>query len=849
MFTSDDEKYLIRLLSKNQVLLFLGAGFSRGVVNKNNKTFPTGWELGEKIWEFLGYDGAYDATPLPEMYQAFINAGIKKNLKIEFLEKHLLSGKIPDNYKVIAKPYWYKIYTTNIDDVLSKVYAAEGKSIKELIYPKDEFSERDQSLETTQIVYLNGKLPCEPDEIIFSTQQYAKNQLSHQPLYGQFVYDYATLPTIFIGTDLNEPLFERYIEAREGRFGFRELRPKSFLISPQLSPVKVDNLKNNYNVHYIQGTTNDFFTWLNNILIELPEKIEILRNTFPNLLYYYDYAAIANVPRSSVREFAQSFNRVPKDFKIQQERSAFLLGASPRWNDIFSELDVPRSITKYIYDISEAYLEDKGLNIKTKVINIIGSAGSGKSTILKRLGHMLSQHGRTVFHCNSETLPRTSDIINVISQINDKVVLLFDNANNVLPQIASLLKEISSSVKHPPLIVMAIRSNYSDKLDSNLNPDYANIQSIEMPDLDDNEIGHLIEKLDKHNLLGILKGKPQEQKFYEFKVRAKKQILIAMKEATNGKSFGEIISNEFESISPEEAKILCICIALNTEHSYPNSKQDIVGFSTKPHLETLSYLDTVLKGTIMYVGNKDKFMLRHKILADYIIKYCADLNMLKEAYIRVLSVLAPELRKSFNSSRHFNLYKSLINHKVLYLRFREDISQARDVYNSITTFFHDDPQFWLQYGSLELEGKGGDLTLAENYLNQAESLAKPDYRYIQNAKCNLYYKLASSCEDVNKAKVFKDKADEMAVGLLLSHGKDDAHIYHICCGGRYNYITKWVKDREQKKSELDSLKGTIKTAIGFHPRDKKLDAVLQAVQKAYILLGLTGEFEDPALPH
>ncbi len=138
-----------------------------------------------KSWNFLGYDGNYDDddAALPPLYQDFIDTGIKRTEKINFLNQNLLSGEIPKSYDSICKPYWRKIYTINIDDVVQKVYSRNNKKLKELIYPKDEYKERDQSLEHTSIIHLHGKLPCNPEDIVFSTKQYAKANLTDQPLY------------------------------------------------------------------------------------------------------------------------------------------------------------------------------------------------------------------------------------------------------------------------------------------------------------------------------------------------------------------------------------------------------------------------------------------------------------------------------------------------------------------------------------------------------------------------------------------------------------------------------------------------------------------------------------------
>lgn len=837
MFSKDDEKYLVRLIGSNQVVLFLGSGFTSEALNRMGEPFPLGRDLSIKLWDFLGYRSDYDETKLPEMYQAFLSSPIKLDRKKEFLENTLLASTVEDVYLPLTCPFWYKIYTTNIDDILSITFKRARKRINEIKFPEDEYCERDQSLDSTLVVYLHGKLPSDPMNVIFSSQQYAVAQLRHQPLYSQFVYDYSIKPTIFLGTDLTEPLFERYIEEREGKFGYRELRPRSFIIVPSLSPVKIDNLRSNFNVHFVQGTTKDFLDWTKQILPELPDQLSILKRTFPNLVMLIENRKLEHISSKVLREFAHSFTQITARAQRSHERSAFLLGASPRMSDIHSEIDIPRSITKAVIENIEETLANANTSQRIKLFCIHGYAGSGKSTILQRLGLMLSQNGRIVFLSYSDFIPRSEDLVEVINSFEERIVILFDNARNILAQLPSLFLVINSNTTYPPIIILTIRSNYLDNLNFYIDPDIVDIVTFSIPDLDDNEINHLIQKLNQYNLLGILKGKSESERFRAFKIKANRQILIAMKEATRGMPFEEIIRDEYNSIAPEEARILSVCIALNTELGFSNTKQDLVGFSKASHIETLNYLERNLRGTIMWVENQSQFMLRHRVLADFFIRNCASLVILKEAYIRVLSVLAPELKRSHSPSRKFNLYKSLINHKVLYHRFSQRIDLAREVYESITDYFADDAHFWLQYGSLETEGEGGNLNLAENYLSQAESLA-PDYSYIQNAKCNLFYKLALVQENIDKAKEVKYKADTLGNTLLLTVGRNESHIYHIICGGRFHYIRKWITDISEKKEELKALKRTISTARTLHPRDKKLDEIFRVIQKAYLELGM-----------
>lgn len=835
MFSESDEKYLIRLLGKNKVVLFLGSGFSMIATNRNKENFPTGWVLSQKIWKFLDFPGDYDGSSLQELFQSFIH-NKKKSLseKNDFLNNNLLSDSIPEIYDAITIPYWYKIYTLNIDDIIDKTYKRNNKSIQTLKFPHDEFKERDQSLEKTQCVYLHGKLPCNPEDVIFSTKQYARATLKHQPLYSQFTFDYATTATIFIGTDLNEILFESYIESREGKDGHGELRPKSFIITPKLSPVKKENFKNIYNVHHIEGTTEDFLNWLKKIESELPTKDEVLKGTFPNLLQVNRFARLAHVSTSTVGEFASSFEIIPKDYIIKKERSGYLTGANPNWNDIFSDLDIPRTITNKTFDLINDSITRFKETDKQRMFTILGSAGSGKSTILKRLGLRLSQNGRTVFICNSDYIPKTEKIAEILSAIDEQVILIFDNAKNILKEIPYLTSAFSK-VRKPPIIILGLRMTYRHKLEFYLDPDLIDNTDIQIPNLDDEEINNLISKLEDNNLLGQLKGLSSERRFAEFKYKAKKQILVAMKETTKGKSFDEIIQDEFNEIEPYEAKLLCVCISLNTEQGFFNSVQDFVGFANVSYNEALNILKFNLNGIIVWNDLNTQFMIRHKILADFIIKNCSDLDILKEAYIRVLNVLAPELKKSLGGHiRKFNLYKALINHQNLYARFKEDINLARDVYDSVMESFNNDAHFWLQYGSLEMTGTGGNLEFAENYISQAESLA-PESNIIQNSKCNLYYKLSVSTSNFSMAFEYKKMADELSNELI--NRNDDPYIHHIHCLGNYLYVRKWVKSNEEKKEKYTELKKKINKAVSQYPRNRDIEFAHTLINRAYLHLG------------
>jgi hypothetical protein len=72
-----------------------------------------------------------------------------------------------------------------------------------------------------------------------------------------------------------------------------------------------------------------------------------------------------------------------------------------------------------------------------------------------------------------------------------------------------------------------------------------------MPDLNSDDCSRIIDNLAEFGFLGALQGKPRADQLREFLVRSRKQLLVAMKEATSGRGFDAIIADEYDSLSAD----------------------------------------------------------------------------------------------------------------------------------------------------------------------------------------------------------------------------------------------------------------------------------------------------------
>ncbi|UJR84202.1 hypothetical protein [Sandaracinus amylolyticus] len=127
MIGENDRAYLVDALVSNRAVLFLGAGFSMGATNKAGANIPNGGRLAESLWEFCEFKEPYNGTPLARMYDAALASAKGHDALSRFLDQHLAAADVPNWYDEIAKYYWYRIYTTNFDNVVEVAISEEQR--------------------------------------------------------------------------------------------------------------------------------------------------------------------------------------------------------------------------------------------------------------------------------------------------------------------------------------------------------------------------------------------------------------------------------------------------------------------------------------------------------------------------------------------------------------------------------------------------------------------------------------------------------------------------------------------------------------------------------------------------
>ncbi len=830
MLSDADQQLLRRVITRNACVLFLGAGFSSDAKNSLGTPLPGGWEIGRELWKWLGYDtgsATYDqaTSPLDKLFDVAKKKRGEAAL-VAFLRQGLQVAAYPEWYRKVAFPYWFRIYTTNVDNLMEKVYDDTRPIPLDVVNAIiHRYRDRDQTLSRLQYVKLNGWLEGGLEQLTFGARQYGARAGEYDPWYDHFVRDYATHATILVGTQLNEPLFWRALVSREPRSGAAtELRLRSFLVSPDISPVLIDSLSE-FNVVPVRTSAREFFEFLDTVIGAKPRYEDVIIHVNPQLAHYRELLTGDKRDAEAVKAFLTVCERVNVPDRPASYRSLFLLGASPTWQDIALALDAQREVTAE----AQAAIEASLTKPNGDTIVVTGHHGSGKSTLIMRAAVNLAAAGHLVFHAFGEDVPEPHVLARAVERIDQRLVLFIDDAEWISRSLDRYLAELSKICK-PPVLVLGIRANALHVLEEGSLPH----SEIWIRELTDRDIDAVIDVLERENKLGVKTGQPRQTIQQAFRDRAQKQLLVAMREVTTGREFDAIMAQEYKDISDPELRVTYLCACLATKASASLSREQLLAATALPPAQLLSALNRELREVLVpFTGLENRIVARHQVIAETVVKE-APKPELATAYKRILSVLAhdmdPRARRG-EARKWFRLYKRLINHLEIYHQFERNIEEARTIYDSLTRLLAQDSQFWFQYGSLELEY--GELDLASSYIATAESL-DPDDWFIQNAKGHLLLALGRSAGTLAEAVRLRQEGQELLTILIREHGQESEYPWHTLISHLLDWLEVWEHDPVALRRELEKLREIAADACDARPHADILRDVRKRVERAYL---------------
>jgi hypothetical protein len=808
--TKDEIKNTVLPHLRNQFergfpILFTGAGFSLGAKTRSGHPVLTVDELKKELWSICFPDEAFElGTTLQDLYDTALR--YHKTRLGELLTRSFTvdPDSLPDWYRTFFSMPWSRCYTVNIDDL-------DAASSRRFALPR-----RVQSISATSSsegaraagddplldsVHLNGSLADVPDNVTFSVLQYSERLLRAEPWYVRLMADLVTRSLVFVGTKLDEPPLWQHLEMRRNRGarGTRELRPRSYLVTPQLDRARVA-LLSEFNVSWLPMTGEEFAS---EVLSHMDDAVA---------------KGIALVTRSTRNALATPVT-IPEVSSLAagnpDEKTEFLLGQEPAWADLHSGRAIERQSDAGVWQLTKAGLDRK--DCKGLVV-ITGTAGSGKSAALMRVALRLVAEGTRAGWIDKESRLSHRDIRQAIRGDDAPSVLCIDDADLLGNDLSNLVREICLSGKFP-LVIVAIRSTRLDRFLNFARLERIPRDDIAMPPLSDSDIAGLIDALDNDNRLGVLKGLPRVEQEKAFRNNAGRQLLVAMIQATSGRRFEEKVMDELAGLEPD-AQFVYALVMVASNFRCDLSRQDLlVGSGDQSNL-ALNLVDQLVKRHVIFESpSRDgSVRARHRVIADIVVNELQKTGQLAPVLMGLARIAAVKVNPSMpRSARPWRLVRLVISHD--FLKRTIGPQQARNLYASVEPLLEWDGHYWLQRGSLEVEEDR--LNLAGNFLGQARSLS-PDDPLVENEWAYLLFRKAILSPGASDAPRMAGDAIAILRDLIDSRGDGDPYPFHVLGSQGLSWCRRGISKRDDKISLLRDLLAHVKDGCKRHPMAKDL---------------------------
>lgn len=409
-------------------------------------------------------------------------------------------------------------------------------------------------------------------------------------------------------------------------------------------------------------------------------------------------------------------------------------------------------------------------------------------------------------------------------------VLIVDDADKYGAELPNLAAEVAKGPGFP-IVILGVRSGRAERIADRLETLETPLAEVVMPLLADSDIEGLLDVLDQTNRLGVLKGRPRSEQFEAFRRQAGRQLLVAMLEATSGRRFEAKIIDEMDQLGADGRSVYGIA-AIATAIKFGLTRDELLLAVGDASNATLGTIDTLGQRHLLVSTPSGELKVRHRVIAEVLLEAMAKDGSLMDA-LRGLAVAAaskvgPSVRRG---SPAYRRVRALMNHD--WLKNQLGSEGAKRLYAELEPFLQWDYHYWLQRGSTELES--GDITLAENFLNQANAL-QPDDALVQTEYGYLQLKLSVLTANGEESREQLATGMGLLENVIRLRGGVDPQPYHII--GRQGLI--WSKrgdlSADERTDLLTELARLVDAGYKIHHRDERLRTLLVDIQNERLAL-------------
>lgn len=607
-------------LESGNLVLFLGSGIGHYLLDAAGEPLPDGVTLTAQLAAHFHIPNDEDES-LAKVAQV-VEIRTDRTRLLSAL-RNILGGHEPTpDLQWLFSLTFKAIYTTNYDRGIERSYELNPDATQKpvVMSTNSEVQTWDPRFEVP-IVHLHGALDSasSSDAILITEQDYALYRERRSMLFNIFKASYPTTPILYVGYANTDPNWREVIAEVKTQF-FPSKPPQSYRLTPSTGSLDREILTAQ-GVETIDGGLEDFraavTTRFGQLHVE-PSSLDGLREKVPSNL-----RAIMDDFATPLLRMLNSWDYVNQvNFGESPNTEAFRQGNRANWGVVSKGINFERDIERQLVDRLLDFATDSVARVRCEIV--LGSAGYGISTLLMAVAAWYVREGApTILQLRMGAPLTPADVEFAARRLPGPVVFVVDTAAEYSEQILECQRLLRDE-NVPAFFLLGERLNEWRQRRTQLTPS----EHILDP-LSDTEIDLLLESLENTHGLGRLAEVPPDIRFSAIKQKNQQQLLVTMREVTEGQQFDAIIEDEYRNIHDSNAKRVyaLVCAFSRTRALARDSLiADALGMQITDFYEIVSdhLAGIVAWETVDPARGVEALRARHQIIAEIVWDRCLD---------------------------------------------------------------------------------------------------------------------------------------------------------------------------------------------------------------------------------
>jgi tetratricopeptide (TPR) repeat protein len=605
-------------IESGNCVLFLGSGIGHHALAPDGSSAPVATDLARELADHFRI--SVDATPDLRAVAGIVELRHGRPELHGFIQRRLADLTPDDTLRWLFTRRWSAIFTTNYDSVIERAYELLP-SPPQTPLPctiSSDLVRHDARFEVP-IIHIHGALfGQENPQIVITEDDYSKFSEKRRMLFDFMRVEFATCPVLYVGYSNSDQDWRALINDLSAEFYPTPL-PQSFRIARNTDPLEAE-LLDSKNIHTLDASLDQLVEALAPILAPSTEDSHRYLAAAYNVPSDLKAAFDAN-PAPTARLLSSWTYVNQAAFHEPPNISSFLRGNRPNWGligrgEVF-ERDIFEPIFEDLLDFATSASQ------RPRAITVLGPAGYGVTTLLMTLAAALvNEKAGPAFMLNSGFRAHEGDIEFATSLFDKRPFFFLPNGSDHALTVRTMLRLLQET-KKPAFFVLGERLNEWRQGHGRLNT-----KEYQIDPLSDPEIDRLLDLLTRHSELGVLSALPRHLQVSAIRQKHGKELLVALREATEGRSFDAILEDEFRGINSPSARRLYLTVCCF--HQYDSYVRDsllatVAGIdiatlyeNTGPATEGVVIYDCVNEARQTYAART-----RHRTIATIVWERCA----------------------------------------------------------------------------------------------------------------------------------------------------------------------------------------------------------------------------------